>query len=38
MNPVVLNTVLHDIVNVDDELVELVQTLVHVMEESLNVH
>ena len=35
---VVLNSVLHNIVNVDNELVKLGETLVDVVEESINVH
>jgi len=35
---VVLNAVLHDVVNVDNKLVELVETLVNVVKEAFNVH
>lgn len=35
---VVLNSVLHDIVDVDDQLLELSQALVHVMQVAVDVH
>jgi hypothetical protein len=35
---VVLNTVLHDIVNVDNELIKLAEALMNVVEEALDVH
>jgi hypothetical protein len=35
---IVLNTVLHDVVDVNDQLLQLGETLVDVMEIAINVH